>query len=1060
MSIKREGARASFNGDGGFSSIRRGRVVRPMALFWGLLSLCVAVLVLAGPLSVGAREPVGSGVAPGKAAPATAPALPSGPLPGAAYSDAGGPAGVEPASPDMEGGPDSFGYVFADERDEGGPVYNFRDGSTRIADSAWMTPTNITGSGGALDDGVVTDTLPFPFTFYGVAYTSVHISTNGNIHFGDPNALMPMSSHGDECIPSSSQYAPKAMIAPLWFDFVVPPSSDNTGGVYVSTEGTSPNRTRIIEWRNVEAFEHPEINATFEVILSESGEIKMQYKSLTGQGVYGTEAVVGIQDANGTVGLKYLCYDEALQTNRAIRFQELKAAFLRPRADSKGGAPGATLTFTETLFNQTGIDNSFVLTYSGNLWPTTVEPPATGTIPNGSSVPVTVSMQIPPGSPIGAQDDVSVTASSTLPSPGQFTATAVLTGAVTTHGVDFTPANPIKGGDFGTTVSHSMRLFNRSGQTNSFDLQKQQSGAGWSTNLTPSNTGSMSNDSSVPVTLTVNVPMNAELGDSEVVTISATSDLPAPGAYYGVQVVTTTAGLWKPRTDLLQPRSRAAAVSFGSLGHIYVLGGENSDGDTDLPVELYDSLSNQWYARAHLAHPVANAGAAAIGDAIYIVGGTSGAEAQNTLQVYYPGTNTTQVVSTDPLPQPRFGAGVVAVNGKLYVIGGAASDQVGTSTVFEYDPNRPAGSRWQSKAPMPTARMYLGVSAVDGIIYAVGGAARAVPVTDLATVEAYNPALNSWTTLASMSRGRAGVVAVGVNTGDPGCGARLYALGGGYTLPTDTGEMYDPSTGDWRPISNMGLGRRTHAAVYNTYTKSLMVFGGWINNIESEVESVSCVAGVTYCEAGFGDVPPDSPFYPYVRCLACRSIIGGYADGTFGPNNEVTRGQLSKIVSNAADFSEDHNGQTYQDVPPDSPFYIWVERLSSRSILGGYPCGGPGEPCIAPENLAYFRPNANSTRGQITKIVANAAGFNEPIPANTRTFTDVPPGSPFYEFVERLTSRNVMAGYPCGGPGEACDGESRPYFRPNANATRGQISKIVANTFFPGCETSAHPSKE
>jgi hypothetical protein len=32
---------------------------------------------------------------------------------------------------------------------------------------------------------------------------------------------------------------------------------------------------------------------------------------------------------------------------------------------------------------------------------------------------------------------------------------------------------------------------------------------------------------------------------------------------------------------------------------------------------------------------------------------------------------------------------------------------------------------------------------------------------------------------------------------------------------------------------------------------------------------------------------------------------------------------------------------------------------------------------------------------------------------------------------------------------------NRPYFRPNADVTRGQAAKIVANTFFPGCETPA-----
>jgi hypothetical protein len=57
----------------------------------------------------------------------------------------------------------------------------------------------------------------------------------------------------------------------------------------------------------------------------------------------------------------------------------------------------------------------------------------------------------------------------------------------------------------------------------------------------------------------------------------------------------------------------------------------------------------------------------------------------------------------------------------------------------------------------------------------------------------------------------------------------------------------------------------------------------------------------------------------------------------------------------------------------------------------------------------------------------------------------------FYQFVERLTSRGVLSGYPCGGQGEPCGPGNRPYFRPHVDATRGQTSKIVANTFFSGC---------
>jgi hypothetical protein len=208
----------------------------------------------------------------------------------------------------------------------------------------------------------------------------------------------------------------------------------------------------------------------------------------------------------------------------------------------------------------------------------------------------------------------------------------------------------------------------------------------------------------------------------------------------------------------------------------------------------------------------------------------------------------------------------------------------------------------------------------------------------------------------------------------------------------------------------------------------------------------------TTCPIQFSDVPVGSTFYEFIRCLACRGIINGYPDGTFKPNNNVTRGQLSKIVSNSAGFS-DPATQMFEDVPPGSTFFDYIGRLASRGYINGYPCGGPGEPCVPPGNLPYFRPNANATRGQISKIVSNAAGFVEPV--SGQTFEDVPPGSTFYDFIERLASRGVMSGYPCGSlPTEPCvPPENRPYFRPNNNATRGQTSKIVANTFFPACDT-------
>ncbi|HEY0071135.1 MAG TPA: S-layer homology domain-containing protein [Chloroflexia bacterium] len=230
------------------------------------------------------------------------------------------------------------------------------------------------------------------------------------------------------------------------------------------------------------------------------------------------------------------------------------------------------------------------------------------------------------------------------------------------------------------------------------------------------------------------------------------------------------------------------------------------------------------------------------------------------------------------------------------------------------------------------------------------------------------------------------------------------------------------------------------------------------------------------CPILFQDVPESndvSSFYSFVRCLACRHIVGGYpcggtnpqtgADepcGTTGnpyyrPSNNITRGQISKIVAESGHYSGDPGPQIYEDVEPGDPFYVWINRLSQAHVMGGYPCGDPGEPCQNGDR-PYFRPAANASRGQLSKIVSNAAGFDEE--PEGQTYTDVPPSndeSSYYPYIERLSSRGVMSGYPCGGPGEECDDQDRPYFRPNNPVTRGQAAKIVANTFYPNCQTPA-----
>ena len=225
----------------------------------------------------------------------------------------------------------------------------------------------------------------------------------------------------------------------------------------------------------------------------------------------------------------------------------------------------------------------------------------------------------------------------------------------------------------------------------------------------------------------------------------------------------------------------------------------------------------------------------------------------------------------------------------------------------------------------------------------------------------------------------------------------------------------------------------------------------------------------TACLLQFTDVPVTNTFYPFVRCLACKGIISGYPcggtgepcnandDPYFRPNNPVTRGQIAKIVSLSAGQQTNipPTWQAYEDVVYGSPFWLYIERLSGIGYINGYPCGSPGEPCVPPGNRPYFRPNAGATRGQIVKIASNSARFSDNIPPEQQTFTDVVSGiGEFWIYIERLLLHRpgAIQGYPCGGPGEPCDAQNRPYFRPNNGVTRGQASKIAANTFLPGCD--------
>jgi hypothetical protein len=92
-----------------------------------------------------------------------------------------------------------------------------------------------------------------------------------------------------------------------------------------------------------------------------------------------------------------------------------------------------------------------------------------------------------------------------------------------------------------------------------------------------------------------------------------------------------------------------------------------------------------------------------------------------------------------------------------------------------------------------------------------------------------------------------------------------------------------------------------------------------------------------------------------------------------------------------------YQGIDFLDVPSNDPFYDDIGILSARGVTLG--CGS-GNYC----------PNNPVTREQMSAFILRSTGeFSPPTPPSQR-FTDVPPGNPFYNFIDRLAVLNITLG--------------------------------------------------
>jgi hypothetical protein len=181
-----------------------------------------------------------------------------------------------------------YGYAWIDSNEPAGPTFDWIDISA--------TGTSVSLS----DDSYQTVALPFDFEFYREIKNELHISSNGFVSFSPAGA----SSFSTTSLPSPG--TPNDLIALMWTD--MNPSSG--GNIYYLSEATR----FIVQYDDVPLFGVGG-GYTFQVILYDNGDIKIQYLSLnTPIASY----VTGIENSSGTDALQVAFNTAYIADNLAV----------------------------------------------------------------------------------------------------------------------------------------------------------------------------------------------------------------------------------------------------------------------------------------------------------------------------------------------------------------------------------------------------------------------------------------------------------------------------------------------------------------------------------------------------------------------------------------------------------------------------------------------------------------------------------------------------------------------------------------------------------------------
>lgn len=278
-----------------------------------------------------------------------------------------------------------------------------------------------------------------------------------------------------------------------------------------------------------------------------------------------------------------------------------------------------------------------------------------------------------------------------------------------------------------------------------------------------------------------------------------------------LEVYNPATNAWTYLADMPTPRSTATAGVIG--GKLYVAGGKDSRAGRGAmnELEIYDPATDTWTEGADMTTRRWGPSSAVVDGELWVIGGSFSTDiVYDVVEIYDPATDSWE---TGPsLHIPRYRPAVAVMDGKIYVAGGLGEDRYDIANVEYLDPDVGV---WLTASSLPEARGQCAIGVIDTVMYVAGGfrwdLTEDPPLKfTLERVDALNAA-GQWTEdLAVMLTGRGETVSGVIN-------GKLYVAGGifdegeGVTF-YDILEVYDPALDSWATMAHMKTMRAEAAA--------------------------------------------------------------------------------------------------------------------------------------------------------------------------------------------------------------------------------------------------------